>query len=118
MVEANISYSLTHHSLLITAACRASPSIISMSRLRQLVPAIVASVGGAMYGVDTGTSLPIPAGRLPNTSTVDTNIPLLRPGIIATTIGHRSFNMYMFPPDGKDAVLTGTDPACYCYDRG
>ncbi|KAM0325137.1 hypothetical protein ACHAQA_007676 [Verticillium albo-atrum] len=58
-----------------------------MSRMRQFVPAIVASVGGAMYGVDTG--------------------------IIATTIGHQSFNMYMFTPDGKDTVLTGAVVSVY-----
>ncbi|KAL2681420.1 hypothetical protein Neosp_009031 [[Neocosmospora] mangrovei] len=48
---------------------------------------MVASVGGAMYGIDTG--------------------------IIATTIGHQSFNDYMFPPDGVDSVLTGAVVSVY-----
>ncbi|KAI9172715.1 High-affinity glucose transporter [Paramyrothecium foliicola] len=56
---------------------------------------MVASVGGAMYGVDTARFDP---GKT---------------GIIATTIGHKSFNMYMFPPDGKDTVLTGAVVSVY-----
>ncbi|KAL2284703.1 hypothetical protein FJTKL_08787 [Diaporthe vaccinii] len=44
------------------------------------IPA-TAAIGTAMYGIDTG--------------------------IIATTIGHQSFNDHMFPPDGEDAALIG-----------
>ncbi|RKK79193.1 hypothetical protein BFJ71_g16302 [Fusarium oxysporum] len=55
--------------------------------IAQYVPSIVASVGGAMYGIDTG--------------------------IIATTLSHESFNIYMFPPDGEDLALTGTIVSVY-----
>lgn len=49
------------------------------------IPA-TAAIGTAMYGIDTG--------------------------IIATTIGHQSFNDHMFPPDGEDAALIGK-PHCF-----
>ncbi|KAI8714923.1 MFS domain-containing protein [Fusarium sp. LHS14.1] len=54
--------------------------------ISQYVPAMVASVGGAI---------------------------LHAVGIIATTIGHQSFNDYMFPPDGVDSVLTGAVVSVY-----
>lgn len=47
----------------------------------QYYPPAIAAIGTAMYGIDTG--------------------------IIATTIGHQSFNDHMFPPTGKNPTLIG-----------
>lgn len=52
-----------------------------MGNLAQYYIPATAAIGTAMYGIDTG--------------------------IIATTIGHQSFNDHMFPPDGEDAALIG-----------
>lgn len=52
-----------------------------MGRWAQYYPPAIAAIGTAMYGIDTG--------------------------IIATTIGHQSFNDHMFPPTGKNSTLTG-----------
>lgn len=55
-----------------------------MGNLAQYYIPATAAIGTAMYGIDTG--------------------------IIATTIGHQSFNDHMFPPDGEDAALIGKPP--------
>lgn len=52
-----------------------------MGRWAQYIPRAIAAMGTAMYGIDTG--------------------------IIATTVGHESFNNYMFPPDEQDSTLLG-----------
>ncbi|GME23727.1 hypothetical protein GTA08_BOTSDO13690 [Neofusicoccum parvum] len=58
-----------------------------MGRWAQYMPPVIAAVGGAMYGIDTG--------------------------IIATTLGHESFNKYMFPPTGENTTLTGAIVSVY-----
>lgn len=58
-----------------------------MGNLAQYYIPATAAIGTAMYGIDTG--------------------------IIATTIGHQSFNDHMFPPDGEDAALIGKPPMLF-----
>ena len=52
-----------------------------MSRYLTIIAAVVASLGGFIYGTDSG--------------------------IIATTIAHDSFKVYMFGPKMTNTALTG-----------
>jgi MFS family permease len=58
-----------------------------MANLLTIISAVVAALGGLIYGVDSG--------------------------IIATTIGHDTFKLYMFGPSMTNTALTGALVSVY-----
>jgi MFS family permease len=65
-----------------------------------LLIALVVALGGFVFGVDSGQ---YPASGHASMA----YYPL---GIIATTLGHKTFAVYMYGPSAKNASLTGMPP--------
>jgi hypothetical protein len=71
-----------------------------------LLIALVVALGGFVFGVDSGESFAfILPGLIEHC--------LYPTGIIATTLGHKTFAVYMYGPLAKNASLTGRYPKSY-----